>query len=224
MKASLPENEEDRLNALYRYRILDSSPEQAYDDFTHLISSVCQTSIAFISMIDSDRLWFKSKVGLDITETPREHGFCAHTILQSDMLVVPDMTIDERFIDNILVTGDPFIKFYAGAPLITLDGHQIGSLCVIDYVPLELSAGQLAAIEALSRQVITQLELHAALNTIKTLSGLLPFCSYCKKIRDDANYWQEVDRYITKHSEAQVSHSICPSLLRRHGETWCGGF
>lgn len=86
MKASLPENEEARLQALYRYRILDSSPEQAYDDFTHLVSSVCQTPVAFISMVDAERLWFKSKVGLDITEAPREHGFCAHTILQSDML------------------------------------------------------------------------------------------------------------------------------------------
>ena len=210
MNAPLPENEEQRLKALYRYQILDTSPEQAYDDFTHLISTVCQAPIAFITMVDSERLWFKSKVGLDLTETPREHGFCAHTILQSNMLVVPDMTIDERFTDNILVTSDPFIKFYAGAPLITPDGHQIGSLCVIDYVPRELSSGQLAAIEALSRQVVTQLELRAALNTIKTLRGLLPLCSYCKKIRDDANYWQEVDSYITEHSEAQVSHSICP--------------
>lgn len=160
MKAPLPVNEEIRLQALYRYRILDSAAEQAYDDITKIAAHIAQTPIALISLVDHDRQWFKSRIGLEAAETPREHAFCAHAIFGSDEpLIVPDALRDERFCNNPLVTGEPDIRFYFGAPLVTPENQALGTLCVIDRVSRELNAGQVQALTALSRQVVNQLEL-----------------------------------------------------------------
>ncbi len=155
----VPENEFDRLAALQSYQILDTLPEQDYDAITRLASYICQTPTAFISLIDVDRQWFKSKVGLQISENPRKDGFCQYTIMNDSILEIPDTFKDERFIDNVMVTGDPNIRFYAGAPLIDSDGFRLGSLCVIDQVPHTLTFEQRDALHTLSREVISHLEL-----------------------------------------------------------------
>lgn len=165
MKAGLPENEQVRLEALKRYNVLDTQAELAYDDIARLAATIAQTPIALISLIDENRQWFKSRMGLDAHQTSREIAFCAHAIRNPEnTFIVPDAQEDARFADNPLVTGDPHIRFYAGAPLITPDNHALGTLCVIDRMPRELSQEQRESLEALSRLVVTQLELrrHAA--------------------------------------------------------------
>ena len=161
--APLPENEADRLAALHRYAILDTASEAAFDDLTRLAAYVCGTPIAIISLVDCDRQWFKSKVGLQICQTPRDIAFCAHAILQRDILIVPDALLDQRFVDNPLVTGAPPVRFYAGAPLITDEGYALGTLSAIDHQPRQLNSEQIEALQTLSRQVLMQLELRRKL-------------------------------------------------------------
>jgi PAS domain S-box-containing protein len=159
MKARPPENETARLDALQRYAILDTLPEQEFEDLSRLAALICGTPIAMVSLVDADRQWFKSKVGLDASETPRDIAFCAHAILQPDVMVVPDALADERFRNNPLVTGEPHVRFYAGAPLITQEGYALGTLCVMDRISRNLSPDQKDALRALGNLVVTQLEL-----------------------------------------------------------------
>jgi PAS domain S-box-containing protein len=166
MKAPVPENEAARLESLHRYAILDTLPEQEFDDLSRLAASICGTPIALVSLVDENRQWFKAKVGIEDTETPRDIAFCAHAIHDSGVMVVPDALADERFRENPLVTGNPNVRFYAGAPLRTADGYALGTLCVIDRVPRELSADQLEALKALSRLVVNELELRRSVSDL----------------------------------------------------------
>jgi GAF domain-containing protein len=160
-------NDAERVSALQKYAILDSEPELAFDDLTLLASYVCKTPIALISLIDEDRQWFKAKVGISATETSRDIAFCSTAIQQSDVFVVPDALQDERFRTNPLVVSEPNIRFYAGAPLINEDGYALGTLCVLDQTPRELAAEQRAALKALSRLVLMQMEFRRNLILLK---------------------------------------------------------
>ena len=157
--APLPPDEARRLDALREYAVLDTPPELEFDDLTALAAQICGTPIALISLVDGQRQWFKSKVGLTSQWTSRDEAFCAHALHSPALLLVPDAALDERFADNPSVTGDPHIRFYAGAPLLTPTGHALGTLCVIDRVPRQLSAQQQSALQTLSRQVMVQLQL-----------------------------------------------------------------
>ncbi|TXF89069.1 GAF domain-containing sensor histidine kinase [Neolewinella aurantiaca] len=166
MKARIPVNEAERLENLRQYEILDTGREQEYDDLTAIASQICGTPVSMISLIDEDRQWYKSTVGVDpaLTETGRDVAFCAHNILDaSGPLVIKDMREDPRFSDNPFVSAAPNAIFYAGAPLVTDEGHALGSICVVDLKPRELTEEQVEALTALSRQVIKLLELRKSL-------------------------------------------------------------
>ena len=163
MKPPLPANEMLRLQALYDLSILDSPREKNFDDITAIASMICDVPMSIISLVDAERQWFKSSVGLDGTETARDVAFCAHAILQpQQMTIVPDALLDKRFVDNPLVTGDPYIRFYAGAPLVTEDGAALGTLCVADYKPRDITPEQQQALMALARQVMQLFHLRSA--------------------------------------------------------------
>lgn len=166
-----PPQEAERLAALYRYEVLDTAPDESLDDLVHLAAFICHAPIAVISLVDSDRQWFKSKLGLTATQTDRVIAFCAHTILDDELFVVPDTLEDKRFVENPLVTGDPNIRFYCGAPLTTPDGYRIGTLSVIDRVPRELSPEQFEAMRVLSHQVMDHLNLDRRHKELVTAVG-----------------------------------------------------
>lgn len=158
--APLPDNESERLRELHGLSILDTLPEEEFDDITRLASEICQTPISTITLIDSDRQWFKSRRGLAAPETSRDLAFCAHAIINpQQILVVPDSRKDDRFFDNPLVTGDPHVIFYTGVPLVTSEGNALGTLCVIDNQPRELNPRQLETLRSLSRQVVRLIDL-----------------------------------------------------------------
>jgi len=171
--APLPANERERLEALPRYEILDTDSERHFDDLTLLASRICQTPIALVSLVDKDRQWFKARVGLSVPETLRDGSFCAHAILQPNLFIVGDATEDARFTNHPLVANEPRIRFYAGMPLFTSDGHRaLGTLCVMDRVPRELNETQKELLEALARQAQALLEFGFRLRQEKHLSRI----------------------------------------------------
>jgi signal transduction histidine kinase len=184
----VPENETERLAALASYNLLDTIPEDAFEELTLLASQICQTPVALISLLDDKRQWFKSIIGADILETPKEFAFCAHTIVETtDIMVVNDARRDHRFAENPLVTGDPNIVFYAGVPLINDEGFALGSLCVLDLQPKELSEEQIKSLKILARQVLTQMELRKKLQLLeKANEQLLETNTFIRKFATTA--------------------------------------
>ncbi|MFT5129939.1 MAG: GAF domain-containing protein [Rhodothermales bacterium] len=213
-----------RIEALRDFAVMDSPPEQTYDDLTFLASSICDTPISLISLLDEKRQWFKSRHGVDACETPIEQAFCLHAIQRSGIFEVKDATQDSRFAANPLVTGEPGIRFYAGVPLTTERGIPLGTLCVIDRCPRVLNDEQRRAMSALARQVMVQLELRrsklrleatvtekqAALDELEALQGIIPICSYCKRIRDDDELWHQLEKYLSTYGQMKFFHGTCP--------------
>lgn len=219
------DNPEKRAAALREYQIMDTPPEQAFDDLTRLTSFICDTPIALVTLLDTHRQWFKSAVGMpQAGETPLEHAFCAHAIKHPEVMHVRDATDDTRFAANPYVTGNPHVRFYAGAPLITPEGVPLGTICAVDSIPRNLSDAQREALAALARQVIQMLELRktikalnvalaekeAAEREVTTLQTLLPMCAWCRKVRDDGSFWHSVEHYLEANSDFRVTHGMCP--------------
>jgi GAF domain-containing protein len=155
MTAPIPANEAERLKALYWYEIMDTETEEVFNDLAFVASKICHTPIALISLVGEKRQWFKARIGIDATETPRDISFCAHAMLQRGIFEVKDALKDHRFANNPLVLSAPSIRFYAGAPLQTEEGYGLGSLCVIDHVPRELDTDQKEALLTLGRVVVS---------------------------------------------------------------------
>ena len=220
---TIPSNEQERLAALRQYELLDSAAEQSTDDIVEIASHICQVPIALVVLLDEHRQWFKAARGLSATETPRDVAFCAHTILKSETMVVPDARLDVRFASNPLVTGAPQIRFYAGVPLLNPEGYALGTLCVINDQPQVLSETQRKALEALARQTVAQFELRRAslrlaesLKKVKLLESLLPICAWCRSVRDDKGYWSEIESYLAVHAGHTITHGICPTCEDKH--------
>ncbi|HEY1366562.1 MAG TPA: ATP-binding protein [Gaiellaceae bacterium] len=177
MRPPTPANERERLAALRRYDILDTPPEQTFDDLALLAAQVCGTPISLVTLVDEERQWFKARVGIELTASAREVSICAHAIAGEGLLEVPDAELDPRFLDNPYVTADGGFRFYAGAPLVTPEGAALGTLCVIDRRPRRLSDHQREALRALARQVVAQLELRRAAvqreQALAALTGVL---------------------------------------------------
>lgn len=216
-------DEAKRLDDLRLYKILDTAAEKTFDELTQIASAICETPISLISLVDENRQWFKSRHGLDATETPRAYAFCAHSIQGEEMMVVEDATNDERFAENPLVTGAPNIRFYAGVPLIVESGSALGTLCVIDKEPRELTKMQRNALEVLGHAVVTQLELRRSRDDLEAIRQFLPMCAWCRKVRVEGEHeecWQSLHEFIQDVNP--VTHGICPdcksSELSNHAQ------
>lgn len=168
-KSNLPSDERERLEALRRYGAFGLLRAAIFDDISRMAAFICRTPISLISLIDTNRQWFLSSNGIGACETSREASFCAHALIGTEMLIVEDARTDARFARNAMVTGEPYIRFYAGAPLLTPDGFALGTLCVIDCVPRILTAEQKEVLQSLSRLVMTQLEMTRIKREIRDL-------------------------------------------------------
>ena len=207
IKPTIPLNEAERLKTLMDYEVLDTAAEDNFDDLTKAASEICQMPIAFITLCDSDRQWFKSTYGFEASEGPRETSFCGHTINEPDMLVVPDTLEDERFFDNPQVTDGIKVRFYAGVPVIAPSGHAIGTLCVVDTVGRELSPQQRLLLKTLAKQVVAQLELRKSLRKIRSDYVELQLLS--KKVMEQKEIIQQQEKLaVIGELSSGVAHEI----------------
>lgn len=173
ISSPIPHNEEARLKELDELGILDTLPERAYDALTLLAARMFDVPITFISLIGAERQWFKSRIGLEAAESPRDLAFCAYTIMDTEPMVVPDTVLDQRFVDNPFVTAETPIRFYAGVPLVTESGSALGTMCVIDYVPREFTPDQQEALSALATQVMALFELRRTIQDLQRSQDLV---------------------------------------------------
>ena len=217
MTDSTSSRESQRLQTLRAYELMDTAAEASFDRLTTLAGIICDTSISLISLVDESRQWFKSRVGVDADETPREWAFCAHAIEQDEgLFIVPDASNDQRFAQNPLVTSDPNIRFYAGAPLRMEKGDVLGTLCVIDRKPRKITARQEEALATLRDAVVSLMELRRLQADMLRIGRLLPMCAWCHSIRSgegETADWQPLGDYVLQTNE--VTHCICPSCSRR---------
>jgi len=204
----VPENEASRLKALQEYKVMDTLPEQAYDNFTKLASLICNAPIALITLLDEDRQWFKSRFGLERSEFPREDAICNYAILTpDDIMIINDAAQDARFADNPLVTSDPRVRFYAGVPLVTSSGEALGTICVFDNKPREITQDQLDALRVLSHEVMGQFELRRSISTLE--QSVLKQEQYIDQL-------QEYQRELEKARAEIESQSLTDPLTGAH--------
>ncbi len=215
-----PTNESERLAALASYGILDTPLEAAFDDLTALAAHICGVPVALVTLIDAKRQWFKSSYGIDgLREIAREIAFCSHTILHDDIMLVPDAHIDQRFVDNPLVIAEPHVRFYAGMPLLTDEGYALGSLCVLDQKPRDLTSEQLDMLRRLGRQVQLLLELRrkrsennallqqlaAQHESLEKMIGSVPGVVWEHWIKPDPSQYRNT--YVSKYVETMLGYS-----------------
>ena len=220
---SVKGEEERRLKALAEYRILGTGAESCYDSITQIACLTCDVPISLMTLVDQDRQWFKSKVGLEISETKRDWSFCTHAIKESSPLIIQDALKDERFINNPLVTGDPNIRFYAGFPLENSEGNKLGTLCVIDRKPGRLTFEQRTIMDLLSKQIVSFLDLRKrSLNLLDAIThlhnqeGIISVCSYCREVKNKDGDWLHIEKYLSNMSDIRFSHGVCDSCMERH--------
>ena len=211
------------MSALAEYRILGARPEQCYDDITRIASLTCGTPISLMSLVDAEKQWFKSRCGFETKETSRDVSFCAHSIASPELLIIEDALLDERFKSNPLVIEKPKILLYAGFTLQAPNDQRIGTLCVIDRKPGHLSDKQHQIMVALSRQVVSLLELRKrsirlldALTHMHNVEGIITTCSYCKEVRDINGEWQHLEKYLSKITDIRFSHGVCDVCMEKH--------
>ena len=216
MNFPTPENEQERVELLRKLDILDSLAESSYDFIVGVASRLFDSPVAFISFLDENRQWFKATVGLEVKETPREVAFCNYTILNENILVVEDMQQDDRFKNNPFVKDDPSFRFYAGFPITLGDDLRIGTVCVLDNKPRTFSENDKMLLKELAEHVTDLIkirkisdELREKNREVQELQKLIPICSWCGKIKDDQNYWQSVESYISQQQHSKITHSIC---------------
>lgn len=217
MALPLPPDEAGRLAALRAHDLLDTASERVFDELTAAAATACDVPTALMVLVDEQRQWFKSRTGFSAEQTPRAVAFCSHAVASGELLVVPDAARDARFQANPLVVGPPFIRFYAGAPLVDIHGHALGTLCVIDYRPRALEAAQRALLESLARQVVLSMELRRVARVLATqtprasfLNEFIAMCAWCKRVRDDDDRWHRVEELVTALAGGKVSHGMCP--------------
>ncbi len=205
----LPTNEPERLAALHRFELIDTPPEREFDQIAHLASKLLHAPVALITLLDKDRQWFKSRIGMAVRETPREHAFCAHAILEDDLLVIADATLDPRFRSNPLVIGAPGIRFYAGAPLRTADGQALGTLCVIDTKPrLPLSNDEAQVLRDLAAVVMSQIEARQAAGYLQPVTGL----------PNSVRLVKDLDAFITDETRGDLHVAIAVIKMASPGQ------
>lgn len=210
--AALPADEDLRLLDLQSYEILDTAPEREFDELVQLASQVCDCPISIITFVDSDRQWFKAKVGLPVDQTSRNAAFCAHTILQETPMVVENALDDDRFHDNPLVKGDPNIRFYAGAPIISPTGHKMGSICVIDNKPNKLNAIQENVLNIISSQITKLMELRRANMLLRRrASDLLDLNNHT--IQEAIKQKDESDKIVAAELHEQIAQKVATCNL-----------
>lgn len=222
MPAPLPDDEEFRLDALRQFAFLDTEPTELFDDVTRIAAYICDAPIAMVSFVQEDRQWFLSRHGTELRETDLCLSFCSYAILGEEVFEVPDALDDVRFVENSLVAGDPHIRFYAGAPLKSPDGYNLGTLCVIDYQPRTLSSEQRTVLKALTRQVGALLEgaivrrrLAGALSSLEAFDRTLSACTLCGDlIFDDRQL--SLREYVGTHSAADFHDSVCRTCTPKY--------
>ena len=211
MQAQKHPDEEARLQALHRYDILDTPTEADFDDITRLASEICEVPISVVNLIDRDRQFFKSEIGLGVRETPLDISICAHAILEQGVMIVPDTRLDSRFDGNPLVEGEPHLRFYAGALLESSDGHPIGTLCVLDSRPRILTELQITTLRVLARQVMTQIELRHAYARERKIAETLQRALLVKPAVGAVPGWEVAPSTRRRSAAISMMSSCCPT-------------